>query len=185
MGRWRPPRDVAALGLEALTYADALHDLARHLTRDPDAAEDLVQETFLHALQAADRFEPGTNLKAWLFRILRNAFLSGHRRARRSPVDASLDDADAEDRATLAMPGPDGLELAQVRRVVGSEIAAALDTLGEDARLAVLLDQEGLSEAEMALVLECPAGTVKSRLARARAALRGKLADYAREGARP
>ncbi|BDG09507.1 sigma-70 family RNA polymerase sigma factor [Anaeromyxobacter paludicola] len=183
MARWRSEDEVAALGREALAHADALHDLAWHLTRDDEEAADLVQETFAHALQAARRFEPG-NLRAWLFRILRNAFLSRRRRDRRSPIDASLDGDDAADRAA-PVAGREGLEAEQLRRVVGDEIEAALASLSTEARWVVLLDQEGLTEAEMAATLECPAGTVKSRLARARAALRERLADYGAEGGLP
>jgi RNA polymerase sigma-70 factor (ECF subfamily) len=170
-------RDVVAR--EALAYIDALHRLARYLTgRDADA-EDLVQETYARALAGAGRFTPGTNLKAWLFRIMRNRFVSDYRRRRAAPV---VDAAELLD--TVAGPDEewlrDDVELDRLRKVVGAEIEAALLTLTEDARTVILLDIEELSEAEMAAVLDCPVGTVKSRLARARAALRRKLRDYAR-----
>jgi RNA polymerase sigma-70 factor, ECF subfamily len=165
---------------QALAHADALHNLARHLVRTDEDAEDLVQETYVRAFAAADRLEPGSNLKAWLFRILRNAFLSRTRRARNDPVEAGLDTADPQ----VEPPAGDALrgdaELEAMRRVVGEEIEVALRALGEDARMVVLLDVEGFSELEMASILGCPPGTVKSRLSRARAALRQRLSDYAR-----
>jgi RNA polymerase sigma-70 factor, ECF subfamily len=170
-------RDVVAR--EALAHVDALYRLARYLTgRDADA-EDLVQETYARALGSAGRFVPGTNLKAWLFRIMRNRFVSDYRRRRAAPLVDAVDLVEtvaARDEELLR----DDLELDRLRKVVGAEIEAALMSLAEDARTVVLLDLEDLSEAEMASVLDCPVGTVKSRLARARATLRRKLRDYAR-----
>ncbi|HEX3178209.1 MAG TPA: sigma-70 family RNA polymerase sigma factor [Methylomirabilota bacterium] len=170
-------RDIVAR--EALDHIDALYRLARYLTRRDADAEDLVQETYARALAGAAGFAPGTNLKAWLFRILRNRFISDHRRRRAAPlVDAAdlVETTAARDEDWLR----DDLELDRLRKVVGAEIEAALMSLTEEARTVVLLDLEDLSETEMAAVLDCPVGTVKSRLARARAALRRKLRDYAR-----
>ncbi len=179
---WRPARPAPGRGEEALAHADALFRLSRYLARDADEAEDLVQETYVHALRAWDQFTPGTDLRAWLFRILRNAHLSRRRRDRRDAVERGADELTDD-------PGPeswlrDDLELERMRRLVGEEIEAALRSLSEDARTVVLLDVEGLTEAEVAEVMGCAVGTVKSRLARARAALRERLADYAREGRR-
>jgi RNA polymerase sigma-70 factor, ECF subfamily len=170
-----------ALGQEALAYADTLHNLARYLTGNAADAEDLVQETYARALRAADQFTPGTNLKAWLFRILRNTFLNQYRRQRNSPVMGGLDtvepraDIAAEDGWLLNDP-----ELDRLRKLVGEEIEQALLSLSEEARTVILLDLEGLTEVEVAHVVGCAVGTVKSRLSRARAALRAKLRDYAR-----
>jgi RNA polymerase sigma-70 factor (ECF subfamily) len=167
-------------GAAALAEADALYDLACHLTRNGPDAEDLVQETYARALRAWGQLEPGSNLRAWLFRILRNSFLDRARSARRQATDGALDEE-----ATAADSDGDGwlrgdAELERLRGLVGEEIRSALATLAEPARTAVLLDVQGFSEAEVALVLGCPAGTVKSRLARARVALRSRLADYRR-----
>jgi RNA polymerase sigma-70 factor, ECF subfamily len=179
MRNWRPAPDREALGREALAYADTLHNLARYLARSESEAEDLVQETCVRALQAFAQFTPGTNLKAWLFSILRNAHLSRRRSERTGPVDGGDDlVATADARRDAPAPGDDfGLE--QTARLVGKDIEAAMRGLSDDARTVIWLDLEGLTEAEMALVLGCAAGTVKSRLARARAALRLRLADYA------
>lgn len=170
-------RDVVAR--DGLAHLDALYRLARYLTRRDADAEDLVQETYARAFAGAARFVPGTNVKAWLFRILRNTFISDHRRRRASPIVAGAElteNVEARGESWLR----DDLELDRLRKVVGAEIEAALLSLGEEARTVVLLDLEDLSEAEIAAVLDCPVGTVKSRLSRARAALRQRLRDYAR-----
>jgi RNA polymerase sigma-70 factor (ECF subfamily) len=171
----------AALGREALAYADTLFNLARYLTGNQMDAEDLVQDTYTRALQGAAQFTPGTNLKAWLFRIPRNTFISRYRRQRHKPTIGGLDTVDP------TAQGPareewlrDDLELERLRTVVGAEIERALTTLSEDARTVILLDLEGLTEIEVAQIVGCAVGTVKSRLARARAALRLLLKDYAR-----
>ncbi|HEX9400028.1 MAG TPA: sigma-70 family RNA polymerase sigma factor [Anaeromyxobacter sp.] len=176
----RDAHDRLEVASRALAYADALHDLAWYLARSEVEAEDLVQETYVRALAAADQLETGANLKAWLFRILRNLFLSRVRHARHDPTEGGLDTV-----APHAVPQPDDslrgdAELEAMRGIVGAEIEAALCALGEDARTAVLLDLEGFSEAEMASILGCAPGTVKSRLSRARAALRERLREYAR-----
>jgi RNA polymerase sigma-70 factor, ECF subfamily len=169
------------LGQDALAYADTLFNLARYLSGNETDAEDLVQETYARALRAADQFTPGTNLKAWLFRILRNTFLSQARRRRASPIVGGLDTvhpvhADTADDNWLR----DDVELDRLRKVVADDIEQALRRLSEEARTVILLDLEGLTEVEVAGVLGCPVGTVKSRLWRARAALRRQLQEYAR-----
>jgi RNA polymerase sigma-70 factor (ECF subfamily) len=173
--------DGHAATSDPLAYLDALYRVARRLTRRPADAEDLVQETYARAFRGARSFTPGTNLRAWLFRVLRNVFLDGVRREGRAfPVDADAD----PDVAGASGPGDGWLrgdaELERLRRVVGEEIEEALRALPEGSRTVVLLDLEGLAEAEIAEVMGCAPGTVKSRLHRARAALRERLWDYRR-----
>jgi RNA polymerase sigma-70 factor (ECF subfamily) len=161
------------LGREALAHADALHNLARYLTGNEGDAEDLVQETYARALRGAAGFTPGTNLKAWLFRILRNTFISVYRRQRNDPTVGGLDTVDPGVHAARDDTWLRG-------KLVAEDIERAMLSLSEDARTVILLDLEGLTEGDVAAVLGCPIGTVKSRLARARAALRQLLSDYAR-----
>jgi len=165
----------------ALAHADALYNLARYLTGNSADAEDLVQDSFARAFGAWGRFAPGTDLKAWLFRILRNAFLDRARHERRYPTEGGDEGA----MTAVEAGGQDGLlrgdlELELMRTLVGREIESALADLNEESRTVVLLDLEGLTEGEMSMVIGCPVGTVKSRLSRARAALRKKLAEYRR-----
>ncbi len=177
----REPKAGFALGREALAYADTLHNLARYLTGNEADADDLVQETYAHALKAAGQFTPGTNLKAWLFRILRNTFISSYRRQRHNPTVGGLDTVDPTAQGPAHEEWLRGdIELDRLRSVVAEDIGKALMSLSEEARAIILLDLEGLTEVEVGQVVGCAVGTVKSRLARARAALREKLRDYAR-----
>jgi len=159
---------------DALAHADALYNHARRLTRHEADADELVQETFARALAAAHTFTGGY-LKAWLFAIMRNTFIDLHRRGRHQPALSELDVIDGAEGGQLHEdPGSDFL-----RHVLATEIEAALQALSDDARAIVLLDLEGFTETEVADVLGCALGTVKSRLSRARALLREKLKDYA------
>lgn len=170
---------------EALSHAPSLYNLARRLSASDSDAEDLVQETYARALGGAATFAPGTNLRAWLFRILRNAWVDLLRRRRRDPAGGGQPglEPNSEPPAEEQAQGPEllrgDLELDRLRRVVSAEIEAALGQLGEEARTVVLLDLEGLTEVEVAEVMGCAVGTVKSRLSRARAALRRLLQHYA------
>jgi RNA polymerase sigma-70 factor, ECF subfamily len=178
--RSRPTSSSLSLRAEALTHADALFRLAYHLTRNQPDAEDLVQDAYARAFAAFSQFEAGSNLRAWLFRILRNAHIDLYRRARKSPLSGQLDDEDAAGSAAPQELLRDDQELERLRSVVAEDIEAALMALSPDARTVVLLDLEGLTESELAAVLGCPVGTVKSRLLRARQVLRQRLKDYAR-----
>ncbi|HKP55461.1 MAG TPA: sigma-70 family RNA polymerase sigma factor [Polyangiales bacterium] len=160
---------------EAFRHLDALYAFAFRLCHDSQQAQDLVQETFARCLGARRPLEPDSNVKAWLFRILRNAFIDQRRRDGRSPIRAAHDPSDIEAAADRG-----GADLEQLRRLQAREIDAALRELPEDQRSVVLLDVEGFSELEISQVMGCAPGTVKSRLFRARAALRERLQEYAR-----
>ncbi len=162
---------------QALAHADALYNFARYLTGHGADAEDLVQEAYTRAFAAWSRFD-GRNLKAWLFTIVRNTFFDSYRKRSHDPTRA--DDGVADRALVDADLLRDDLEIHQLRRVVAADIEAALMTLSEDARTIILLDLEGMSELETAEIVGCAAGTVKSRLFRARQALRKRLEHYAR-----
>jgi len=170
---------AGSLGREALAYADAMYNLARYLTGNDTDAEDLVQDTYTRAIRAAAQFTPGTNLKAWLLRILRNTFNSQYRRRRNDPTVGGLDTVAPEIQPSADIGWRrDEVELDRLRKVVAEELERALMTLSDDARTAILLDLEGLSESEAALVMGCAVGTIKSRLSRARATLRATLKTW-------
>jgi RNA polymerase sigma-70 factor (ECF subfamily) len=169
-----------SVGQQALAYADTLYNFACYLTGNASDGEDLVQETYARALGGAARFD-GRNLKAWLFKILRNAFIDLYRKQKQHPTRGGLDTIhpDVEPSADVELLRDD-IEIDHLRNMVASEIEKALRSLSEDARAVILLDLEGLTEVEVADVLGCAIGTVKSRLSRARSLLRQRLKDYAR-----
>src|SRR5215813_9995371 len=155
----------------ALGYADQLFRVALRMVGDRANAEDLVQETYLQAWRSFDRFEPGTNLRAWLYKIMFNTSHSQQRRARLqlAPVEEMIAETLAYD-----PPTPQGL--------TDEEVLAELEKLPRDYRLpVVLVDVEGLTYKELAEALSIPIGTVMSRLHRGRKLLRMNLAKYARE----
>jgi RNA polymerase sigma-70 factor (ECF subfamily) len=169
-----------ALWRSALAHTDTLFNLARHLTGNDANAEDLVQETYARAFARPEQFHGG-NLKAWLFKILRNAYVDQYRKEKRNPTQGGLDTINP----AVEPPTEEDLlrgdaEIHQLRHVVAADIEAALMKLTDEARTVVLLDLEGLTEGEVAEVLGCAIGTVKSRLSRARIALRQELKGYAR-----
>ena len=166
-----------AFEAEALLSLDSLYRTARRLTREPADAEDLVQETFLKAFRAADRFEPGTNLRAWLFTILHN---TARNRVRDRVRDTVSVDSEAVERAA-EQPPPGGAvetpETLMLRATLAPDIQAAIDELPASFRQAVWLrDVEEFSYAEIADMLEIPVGTVMSRISRGRRALYDALA---------
>ena len=168
---------------DALEHLDALYRVARRLTGDDEDAEDLVQETYSRATAKWSGFSPGTDLRAWLFRILRNAYIDAYRRTRVNPVRGGLEEDDHSDAAAATqepLRGDAGLE--RIRGAVAADIEAALATLSVGGRAIVLLDLEGFTESELAEALGCAVGTIKSRLSRARALLRDRLKDYGSDG---
>ncbi|MBU6423136.1 MAG: sigma-70 family RNA polymerase sigma factor [Chloroflexota bacterium] len=154
------------------------------MTRSEADAEDLVQETYIRALRHRDQFTPGTNMKAWLFRILTNTFINSYRRKAAEPQTTGLDDVE-ETTLYRHMAGAGGgtaePEREVLDRIVDTEVQRALDELSERFRTVVLLDVEGFSYKEIAEMLEIPIGTVMSRLHRGRRALQERLYDLARE----
>lgn len=171
-----------AFGQQAVSHLDALYNLALWMTGDPVEAEDLVQEAYLKALRFSHQFQAGTNLKAWLLKIVKNSYLNRYRK-RRSEALTPFHGGWA---APLGPAGAADLiqgdrELGALRGVVRSEIDEALAKLPEEFRIPIILsDLEGLGSAEIAEVLACPKGTVKSRLFRGRKLLRELLKDYGR-----
>ena len=171
---------------DALPLLDSLYAGALRMTRNPADAEDLVQETMMRAYRSFDRFEAGTNLKAWLFRIMTNAYINTYRKKQREPKKVSSDELEEfdlyrelkeHDPAWDATP-----ENIVLSNLVDSDIIDAIDELPEQFRMAVVLsDIEGFSYAEMAEIMEVPLGTVMSRLHRGRKALQKRLWDIARD----
>lgn len=171
---------------DALPLLDSLYAGALRMTRNPADAEDLVQETMLRAYRAFDRFEAGTNLKAWLFRILTNAYINTYRKKQREPKKVSADELEDFDLfQELKDHDPAftrSAETVVLDSLVDSDIIEALDDLPEQFRLAVVLsDLEDFSYAEMAEIMDVPLGTVMSRLHRGRKALQKRLWELARD----
>ena len=168
---------------EALVHMDSLYGAAIYMTRDPTEAEDLVQETFLKAFRFWDRYEPGTNCKAWLFRILTNTFINGTRKKRRT--FSFIENADSEAVSSgpyeqVAYYGtPEGDYL---RKLFPEHVKAAVESLPDAFRIPVVLaDLQDFSYREIADIMECPVGTVMSRLFRGRKKLQEALFEYAIE----
>ena len=170
---------------DALAYLDQLYGTALRMTRSPADAEDLVQDTYAKAFAAFRSYEQGTNLRAWLFRILRNTFINNYRKAQRQPSSGpseELTDGQLLDLEQRTSGGVRSAENEALERLGDDEIAAAMATIPEDFRTAVYLaDVEGFSYKEIADIMETPVGTVMSRVHRGRKALRALLTDYARE----
>ena len=170
---------------DAMQYLDQLYAGALRMTRNPADAEDVVQETYAKAYASFHQFTPGTNLKAWLYRILTNTYINSYRKKQREPL---LSDGERVEDWQLARAeshtsgGLKSAEMVALENLPDSDVKEALQQLGPDFRLAVYLaDVEGFSYKEIAEIMGTPIGTVMSRLNRGRTQLRGLLADYARE----
>lgn len=178
--------DQANFERDALQYSRQLYSAAMRMARNPTDAEDLVQETFLKAYRAYDTFEEGTNLKAWLYRILTNTYINKYRKESRRPTETDLGDVEdlylyrrlgSEDTVDASRTTEDKV----LDSLVESDIKVAVEELPENFRIPVLLaDLEGFSYKEIAEILDIPIGTVMSRLHRGRKAMQKRLWEFAR-----
>jgi len=167
---------------EALPHMNALYSFAVRLCRDRDDASDLLQETFLKGYRFFDKFEPGTNCKAWLFRILKNTYINQYRKDKKEPDTVEYDTIE-EFYDLIRSESSESTDLQKriFDNLLDDEISIALDSLPESFRTAIILcDLEGMTYEEISEILECPIGTVRSRLHRARNILASKLIKYAK-----
>lgn len=177
--------DLSEFEEEALSYMDQLYAAAMRMTRNPTDAEDLVQETYAKAFAGRRQFEPGTNLRAWLYRIQTNAFINTYRKRQREPKRTDSETVEDWHLARAASHDSTGLVSAEEHALNGigdMDIREALAQLPDEFRMAVYLsDVEGFAYREIAEIMDSPVGTVMSRLHRGRKLLRDLLRDYGTE----
>ncbi len=178
--------DPSTFAEQAMPLMDQLYSAALRMTRNSSDAEDLVQETYMKAYRGYDRFQEGTNLKAWMYRILTNSYINRYRQKQRRPDESDI--ADVEDMYLYKRLGGENSEIgssaedAFLDSVTDDVVKAAIEAIPENFRIAVLLaDVEGFAYKEIADILDVPIGTVMSRIHRGRKALEKQLHDYAAE----
>ena len=180
-----PSQRAARFEREAMPLLDQMYSAALRTTRNPTDAEDLVQETYAKAFAAFHQYRPGTNLKAWMYRILTNTYINIYRKKQRQPLESDAAEVEDYQLARAASHTSKGLRSAETEaldHLPDSDVTRALASIGEDFRLAVYLaDVEGFSYKEIAEIMDTPIGTVMSRLHRGRKQLRELLTDYAAE----
>ncbi len=166
---------------ELLPHIDALKTFAFHLSYDDDDANDLVQETYMKAHRFIDKYQEGTNAKAWLFKILKNAYINEYRKKSKRPTRVDFEDiVSYHDSDDSRVPGYLDLRQEIFENMMGDEVTIAINALPMDFRTVVLLcDVEGFTYEEISKIIDVPIGTVRSRLFRARNMLKEKLASYA------
>jgi RNA polymerase sigma-70 factor (ECF subfamily) len=168
---------------EAMVHIDSLYNFALRMTGDPEDANDLVQETYMKAYRFFDSFEKGTNCKAWLFRILKNSYINKYRKESKEPDKVDYDEI-KEFYHSVKHSSLDSNDMQEkmFAELLDDEVAQALESLPEDFKEVVqLCDIEGFTYEEIANMVDCPIGTVRSRLHRGRKILREKLMEYARQ----
>jgi len=168
---------------EALPHTDLLYNYALRMTNNPADADDLVQETYLKAYRFWDTYEQGTNIRAWLFRILKNSYINRYRKEVREPDKVEYDDVKSlYTTRGEGTAGRNDLQELMFGNLLDDEITNAIASLPDEFRTVVILcDIETLTYEEVATFMECPLGTVRSRLHRGRKLLRGRLTEYARQ----
>lgn len=169
---------------DALAFKNQLYSAALRYTRNPDDAQDLLQDTYAKAFVSFHQFEPGTNLKAWLYRVLTTTFINNYRKGQRRPqvTDSELEDWELFESASHTSDQGKSAEVEVLERLPDVDIKRALASIPEEFRMAVyLVDVEGFSYKEAAEIIGIPTGTIMSRLHRGRKQLRELLAEYARE----
>lgn len=181
-GRYNQKKKDKIFHEEFMPHIDALYNFAFHLTYDEEDSNDLVQETYLKAYRFIDSYDEGTNAKAWLFKILKNAFINEYRKKSKKPTKVDYEDFigyhDSDDQSSVEYVD---LRHEIFQGMIGDEVTKALNSLPVDFRTVVLLcDVENFSYEEIAKITDIPIGTVRSRLHRARNMLKDKLKEYAK-----